>query len=118
MREWNGLQIPVTDLRLVFDRILAHVEHVNGESVGLRKDYFYPLPAPDLYDVSSDPPEPTIGQLTESWDNLMSAMDADRTLSWELVWLGYVLRAIGHLLPEGEQRSTDRSRLSIGRCLE
>ncbi|MFJ3384771.1 MULTISPECIES: hypothetical protein [unclassified Curtobacterium] len=108
MPEWNGLQIPVTDLRLVFDRILAHVEHANGESILLREDYFYSLPAPDLYDVSSDPPKATIGQLTESWDNLISTPDADRTLNWELVWLGDVLRAIGHLLPEGERRSTDR----------
>ncbi|GGL92895.1 hypothetical protein GCM10009706_34220 [Curtobacterium citreum] len=108
MPEWNGLQIPVTDLRLVFDRILQHVEHANGESVVLREDYFYSLPAPGLYDVSSNPPEATIGQLTESWDNLTSAPAADRTLNWELVWLGDVLRAIGHLLPEGEQRSADR----------
>ncbi|MGL3200397.1 MULTISPECIES: hypothetical protein [Curtobacterium] len=108
MREWNGIHISVTDLRLVFDRVLAHVEHVNGESFVLRADYFYSLPAPDLYDVSSDPPEPTIGQLTESWGNLTSAKDADQTLNWELVWLGDVLRAIGHLLPDREQRSTDR----------
>ncbi len=108
MREWNGLQIPVADLRLVFDRILAHVERVNGESVVLCADSFSSLPAPNLYDVSSDPPEPTIGQLTESWDDLTSAMDPDRTVMWELVWLGDVLRAIGHLLPDGEQRSTDR----------
>lgn len=108
MRAWNGLQIPVTDLRLVFDRILEHVEHVNGESVVLREDYFYSLAAPDLYDMSSDPLEPTIGQLTESWDNLTWAMDDNRTSNWELGRLGDVLRAIGHLLPDGEQRSTDR----------
>ncbi|WP_229727925.1 hypothetical protein, partial [Curtobacterium luteum] len=80
----------------------------NGESVVLREDYFYSLPAPGLYDVSSDPPEATIGQLTESWDNLTTAPAADRTLNWELVWLGDVLRAIGHLLPEGKQHSTGR----------
>ncbi len=81
MPEWNGLQIPVTDLRLVFDRILQHVEHASGESVVLREDYFYSLSAPGLYDVSSNPPEATIGQLTESWDNLTSAPAADRTLN-------------------------------------
>jgi hypothetical protein len=108
MPDWNGFQIPVADLRLVFERILGHVEETNGDEITLREDYFYSLPAPGLYDVSNDPPEPTIGQLTESWENLTSTPSADRTTNWEFVWLGDLLRAIGHLLPDGEPRSADR----------
>ena len=103
--EWNGLQIPVGDLRRVFERILEHVEQTTGETVTLHEDYFYSLPAPELYDVGNDAPEPTIGQLTESWDNLTSHSDSDWTVNWEFVWLGDILRAVGHLLPEGGSRS-------------
>lgn len=54
---------------------------------------------------SKDAPEPTIGQLTESWQNLTSHPDSDWTVNWEFVWLGDILRAMGHLLPEGGPRS-------------
>jgi len=97
MSERNGLQITTADLRLVFERVLSHVEQTNGGAVTLGEDYFYSLPSPDLYDVLDDPPEPTIGQLTESWDNLTRNSAADSPLVWELVWLGDILRAIGHL---------------------
>jgi hypothetical protein len=108
MPEWSGLQISVTELRLVFDRILEHVEHGSGGTVVLREDHFYSLPAPNLYDMSSGPPEATIGQLTESWDNLTSSPVVGLRSNWEFVWLGDVLRAIGHLPPEGEERSIAR----------
>ncbi|GAA2027278.1 hypothetical protein GCM10009819_08340 [Agromyces tropicus] len=60
----------------------------------LPEDYFYSVPFPGLYDVLSEAPELTIGQLTESWENLHRT---DQGVRWELVLLGDVLKAIGHL---------------------
>lgn len=62
----------------------------------LREDYFYSFPSPGVYDVTHDPPEPTIGQLTETWGNLHGDRDVDSTIGIELVWLGDLLRALGH----------------------
>jgi hypothetical protein len=94
MNEWAGLQIQVAELRQIFDRLMTHVESTQGGQVTLHEDYFYSLPAPGLYDVLEDAPDPTIGQLTESLDNLRRG---DDTITYELVWLGDVLRAVGHL---------------------
>lgn len=58
------------------------------------EDYFYSVPFPEIYDVLGDAPKLTIGQLTESWENLLRT---DASVQWELVWLGDVLKAIGHL---------------------
>jgi|GEM_PF-1298237 len=96
MEKWEGLTIATSELRDVFDRLLAHLESQNGASVTLTEDYYYSIPFPRIYDVSKPAPEPTIGQLTESWDNIHDR-DADSTITFELVWLGDLLKAIGHL---------------------
>lgn len=96
MDSWSGLKIDTGELREVFDRLISHLEQTRGESVTLHEDYFYSLPFPEIYDVTSDPPPPTIGQLTESWMNLRRTQDIDSTIMFELVWLGDLLKALGH----------------------
>jgi len=73
---------------------MTHIESTQGDQVTLPEDYFDPLPAPGLYNVLEDAPDPTIGQLTESLDSLRRG---DDTITYELVWLGDVLKAVGHL---------------------
>jgi hypothetical protein len=97
MEPWNGLTIETRELREVFERLVTHLEQTRGASVTLHEDYFYSMPYPEIYDVMKPPPEPTIGQLTESWMNLRRAKDVDSTIRFELVWLGDVLKALGHL---------------------
>ena len=93
MNEWAGVQIRVSELREIFDRLMTHVESTQGDQVTLHEDDFYSLPAPGLYNVLEDAPDPTIGQLTESLDSLRRG---DGTITHELVWLGDVLKAVGH----------------------
>jgi hypothetical protein len=97
MDSWSGLTIDIGELREVFDRLITHLEQTRGESVTLHEYYFYSLPSPDIYDVTNDPPSPTIGQLTESWANLHRTQDTDSTVTFELVRLGDLLKALGHL---------------------
>lgn len=95
MEASDGLRIEVRELREVVDRLFAHLEETSGDGVTLHEDYFYSVPFPEIYDVLSGPPQLTIGQLTESWENLQRARGG--AIGWELVWLGDVLKAIGHL---------------------
>ncbi|WP_232499316.1 hypothetical protein [Agromyces humatus] len=97
MDSWSGLQIDTRELREVFERLITHLEQTRGETVTLPEDYFYSLPFPEIYDVLNEPPSPTIGQLTESWTNLHRTDDIDSTITFELVWLGDLLKALGHL---------------------
>lgn len=96
MEPWSGLIIDTGELREVFERLVTYLEQTRGASVTLREDYFYSMPYPEIYDVMKPPPTPTIGQLTESWANLHRAEDVDSTVTFELVWLGDLLKAIGH----------------------
>ena len=84
MDSWSGLKIDTRELREVFERLITHLEQTRGQSVTLHEDYFYSLPFPGIYEVTNDPPSPTIGQLTESWTNLHDTKDVDSTITSSL----------------------------------
>jgi hypothetical protein len=96
MSEQPAFTTETSELRKVFDRLMTHIERQNGTTLNIAEDYFYSVPFPAIYDMNAtEKPELTIGQLTESWDNLQKTGDRD-TISFELVWLADILKAIGH----------------------
>ncbi|MCK2029465.1 hypothetical protein KZC54_06945 [Microbacterium sp. KSW4-6] len=65
-------------------------------TVRVGEDYFWSIPADQLYDVTAAPSGLTIGQLSESFDNIRELdTSPDRAISYGLVWLSDLLRAIG-----------------------
>ena len=87
------------ELRQVFDVLIRHVEERYGSTIDVDADYFWSIPPNEIYHVYHQPTELTIGQLTESLDNIRNvAADPEHAFSYALVWLGDVLRAAGHKL--------------------
>ena len=91
----EGPEIPLSRLREVTDLLLAQAERA-GDSVTLERDLFWELLPEQRYDLGHEPAEHTIGQLSESWAQLVAmADDPDRVVGYGLVWLADVLRALG-----------------------
>jgi hypothetical protein len=95
------LSVSVTELRRSVDVLLGHIEAQVGDGpVVLDTDYFWAVPAAELYDVAEAPGNLTIGQLSESWQHVRDLLaDQSHAVGYHLVWLADVLRAIGHGLP-------------------
>ncbi|UNO38365.1 hypothetical protein [Streptomyces sp. MST-110588] len=87
----------LAELRRSVDLLLRHVEvAAAGDAVVLERDYFWSVPADESYDVSKEPSDLTIGQVSESWQHVKDLLaDQDRAVGHHLVWLADVLRAIG-----------------------
>lgn len=98
MNENWTLNIDVEELRRALTAVLDHVEDINGPVVSIPHDYFWSVAYPEKYDVLSDPPELTIGQLSESWGNAseLRAGTTENVTSFDGEWLGEVLAAIGN----------------------
>lgn len=94
------MRIETAELRAALETVLTHVESQYGESLDVPYDFFW-VSGGDAYN-SPTPPAPTVGQISETWENLARSRigDGDSTINYELVWLGDVLRAIGHSHPE------------------
>ncbi len=96
------LQIDLAELRRIFDRVLGHIEATHGSTVSLEGELFWSVPFPAIYDFDStgndslDQPILTIGSLADSWELLQRSADPEGSISFEAVWLGDLLKAIGH----------------------
>lgn len=76
--------------------LLDHLQEVEGEIVVLADRMFWAVPLEVRYDVYEQPTELTIGQLSESLARLASIVESDEDiLSYGLVWLADIVRAIG-----------------------
>lgn len=90
------VQVKVDELRRVFELLMAHIAKSGDGRLATSRDYFWSIPAADRYDVYKEPNEFTIGQVSESWDNLRGMLEGrSEALGYGLVWLADVLRAIG-----------------------
>lgn len=90
------VRVPVDQLRRVFELLVAHTIKNAGTELTVSMDYFWSMPAPERYDVYTEPSEFTIGQVSESWENLKVMLeDESKVLGYGLVWLADVLRAVG-----------------------
>jgi hypothetical protein len=94
--EWT-LAIDIAELRRAIGVVLDHIEETNGRVLAIPHDYFWSVPEPDVYRVEFQP-ELTVGQFSESWDNLRRERlgAGDSTVSHSAVWLGQIMQVIGH----------------------
>ena len=87
--------VEVEALRKIVSKLLDHLAEHQGGEVSLEHDMFWSIASPEIFNVYSRPEDLTIGQLSESWESLCRMADDDRPLTYGLVWLADVLRAIG-----------------------
>ncbi|MFK0289858.1 hypothetical protein ACIQU6_05115 [Streptomyces sp. NPDC090442] len=93
------VRIPFDQLRTALDVALQHAEARHGKTATLELDYYWDISREDLYDPMKDP-EPGLGQLVDTWEWTSRLPDEpDDVIGHHLVWLGDILRAIGHTTP-------------------
>jgi hypothetical protein len=90
------MQIEISKLRKLTDRLLTHIEQLGHQSVDISHDYYWDIDPPARYDFTKEPGEPTVGQLYDDWADLEKILQNDREpIAYALVWLSAVLRAVG-----------------------
>jgi hypothetical protein len=87
--------VDVGTLRAAASALLDRLSELEGREVTLEHDMFWSVDPASLFNVYAHPADLSIGQLSESWANLCRMVDDDRFLTYGLVWLGDLLRAIG-----------------------
>jgi hypothetical protein len=92
----DPLQIRVADLRRAAETLLDHLQEIEGDIVEVPDHMFWAVPAEARHNVYEQPSTLTIGQLSESWANVVSMTKSDENvLSYGLVWFADIVRAIG-----------------------
>ena len=93
--------VPLDLLEASFRSLLTHLREVAGGVVELDKDAHWSVSSDAAYDVYSDPGPLGIGLLTDCLSSLERLHeDPSRILSYDLVHLGELLKAIGSTVVE------------------
>lgn len=90
-------QIPERRLREAFDLLMRHAAAQNAaDRIVIRNDAFWSVPVSSMNDIYSEPPELTIGTVSDAWHSLEAMVDNEaNVVGYGLVWLADVIRAIG-----------------------
>jgi len=89
------LRVKIADLRSSLDRALCAAEDLLGEEVALPADYYWHLPVDAAFDMTTEPRELTVGQLSDDVEALLYERDPVPQENWhELSHLIGVLRAL------------------------
>lgn len=90
------MKVSIGELREISNRLLDHVESLGVKDVDLSQDYYWTLPQDQLYDPNLTTPNPSLGQLTDDWNELQLIKRGERPpVAIALSWLSAVLRAVG-----------------------
>ena len=70
-----AIEINISELRLVVNRILDHIEHDLGHvSVKLDQDDYWDVADGERYDLTKSPQGYVVGQLHDDWEFLSSIL--------------------------------------------
>lgn len=90
-----AIRINVDDLRTVTNRLFDHLDSLGERTVELDQDYYWIIGEQELYDPTRKPTDFVLGQLTDDWRELSKLLEGQKPISYSLVWLASILRAIG-----------------------
>jgi len=91
----ESLTVSIADLRTALGRTLDAAEEQLGAEVSLDLDHYWHLPVEHAFDLTSEPRNFTVGQLSDDVESLSGSHDARAETAWhDLSHLIGVLRAL------------------------
>ena len=90
------MTLTLADLRAITLRLYDHLEQRGVDGVQPPQDYYWSIPREQRIDVTKEPTEHTLGQLSDDLNELARISTGEtEPISYALVWLSSVLRELG-----------------------
>lgn len=90
------MKISINELRRITARLYDDLESQGLEEIELTDDYYWVIPADQLYNPNADPTDLGLDQLSDNWEWLSNVRTNETDpIPHHLVWLGAILRWIG-----------------------
>ena len=91
------MDIEIKTLRSLCEQLLSLCEEKGYAIINLPVDYYWDVPTQSRYDPYQRPEDLTLGQLSDDWSELRKIIENgdSKAISYTLVWLAAVIRAIG-----------------------
>ncbi len=94
------MQVSISELRKITDRLLTVLEKKESDSIEITVDYYWDIPKGNRHDPYEQPTgEFTIGQISDDWKELVKILESkDEPIMYSFVWLSSIIKAIGEEL--------------------
>jgi len=90
------MKVKISELRKGFDKVLNHMIDRGIDEVELDHDYYWHIREEARYDPYVKPKEFDMGQLSDDLDESLRVLnEEDNPMSFSLVWLSSISKAIG-----------------------
>lgn len=90
------MEVDVAELKLVADKLFAHLLQMGHVTVSISHDYYWAVPKETRHDPYTQPVDLTLGQLSDDILELKRIGNGTADPhSFALVWLASVIREIG-----------------------
>ena len=90
------MNVSIDELRAVSTKLIDHLESLGVTAVEIEDDYYWMFPRDQLYDPTLSTPKPSLGQLTDDWNELQMINRGERPpVAIALSWLAAIMRAVG-----------------------
>ena len=92
-----NMKISTAEIRSIVETLCRHLDETDRSAIEVDEDYYWHVPDDEVFDVSKDPTELNVGQITDDWSELQKISDKTMPpIGHGFVWLSSVLRAIGN----------------------
>ncbi len=90
------MNVSIEELRAISTKLIDHLESLGITTVEIEDDYYWTFPKDQLYDPTLTTPDPSLGQLTDDWNELQLINRGERPpVAIALSWLAAIMRAVG-----------------------
>jgi hypothetical protein len=96
-------EIDLVKLRAIANRLLDHVIETRGvRTLALDTPYYWEVPAPERYQIETEPGEVQVGNLADDWEFVCKLLQADNPpVAYQLTELAALLEYVGQKLADG-----------------
>jgi hypothetical protein len=94
------MEIDVLQLKIVIDRLFAHVIETRGVGrVDLGSDYYWNVPSTKKYEMSQEPDDLDVGRLSDDWQMISRLLEPSiEPVAFQLTEVAPLLRRLGEVL--------------------
>ena len=86
--------VPLAELEEAIRIVFQSLREDKLSEFSLQNDYFWDIPASEIFDLTATPSELSLGQLSDSWEFLRRATaEDDVQVPHTLIWIADILRA-------------------------
>jgi hypothetical protein len=88
------MKINIDELSETVSILLLKLKESKGTEIELTNDYFWDIPEEELYRVSDDPKDLSIGSLVFDWEQVKKALQSDEAIPYDLQRISNIIKAL------------------------